>query len=48
MEATWEKDEQMGDSQALVDGFIQSAKEEGVDLNQEGVVLLWEAEQVGW
>ena len=48
MDATWENDEQMGDSQTLVDDFLKAAEEEGVDLEKGGVAVLWEAEMAGW
>jgi hypothetical protein len=48
MKATWETDEQMGDARTLVADFLKAAQEEGVDLDKEGITVLWEAEQAGW
>jgi hypothetical protein len=48
MKATWENDEQMGDAWTLVTDFLKAAQEEGVDLDKDGVAVLWEAEQAGW
>jgi len=48
MKATWENEENMGDAESLVADFLKAAQEEGLDLNKEGIAVLWEAEQAGW